>query len=297
MVGRVVGSWAEPQVPGLLRLRLLGVADHAQRLVGEVLGEVVAVLGPVRLLDVAVVLGEVRVPLVGLAADEPVEAVVAQPEGPVLLRRAHRPRVDRRVVVLADPERAPAGVAQHGRHGGVLTRDVGVVAGEPGRGLGDRGEPVLMVVAPGQEHRTRRRAQRGRVPLRVGEPVVGQSLQCRHLDASTERRPRGESRVVEQDDEHVRRTLGRPVGQERRPVGCGVPDVEVDDSLEWLRHAAPPVDDRTNARLHRPHGGRTRVSAHHPGRVIRCSEVTSQRRAQPYWRHGYRGPVAGVVHR
>jgi hypothetical protein len=49
---------------------------------------VVAVLGPVRLLDVVVVLGEVGIPLVGLAADEPVEAVVPQPERPVLLRRA-----------------------------------------------------------------------------------------------------------------------------------------------------------------------------------------------------------------
>ena len=51
-------------------------------------------------------------------------------------------------------------------HRRVLARDVRVVAREPGRGLGDRREPVLVVVAAGQEHRPRRRAQRRRVPLR-----------------------------------------------------------------------------------------------------------------------------------
>ena len=115
VVRSVVGARAEPQVPRLVRLRLLRVADELERLVGEVLRQVVAVLGPVGLLDVVVVLGEVGKPLVRLAAEEPVEAVVAEPERPVLLRRAHRERVDRGVVVLADPERAQARVAQDGR--------------------------------------------------------------------------------------------------------------------------------------------------------------------------------------
>ena len=96
VVRGVVGARAEPQVPGLVGLGLLGVADEPQRLVGQVLGEVVAVLGQVGLVDVVVVLGEVRIPVVGLAADEAVEAVVALPERPLLLRRALRPGVDRR---------------------------------------------------------------------------------------------------------------------------------------------------------------------------------------------------------
>ena len=73
----MVGARAEPQVPGLVGLGLLGVADEAQRLVGQVLGQVVAVLGHIGLVDVVVVLGQVGIPLVGLAADEAVEAVVA----------------------------------------------------------------------------------------------------------------------------------------------------------------------------------------------------------------------------
>jgi hypothetical protein len=66
-------------VPGLVRLGLLGVADEPQRLVGQVLGEVVAVLGQVRLVDVVVVLGQIRIPVVRLTADEPVEPVIALP--------------------------------------------------------------------------------------------------------------------------------------------------------------------------------------------------------------------------
>jgi hypothetical protein len=260
-VGGVVGAWAEPQVPGLVRLRLLGVADEAQRLVGEVPGQVVAVLGPIRLVDVVVVLGQVRIPLVGLAADEPVEAVVALPERPVLLGRPHRPGVHRDVVVLADPEGAPAGVAEHGRHGGVLAGDVGVVAGEPGRGLGDRREPVLVVVAAGQEHRAGRRAQRGGVPLGVGEAVVGQPLEGRHLDPAAIGRPGRAAGVVIEDDQHVGGALGRPVGEEGVPVGGGVPDVELDGSRELLGHGPSRLVPLAGTSI-----GRRRVSAPHPDR-------------------------------
>jgi hypothetical protein len=165
VVGRVVRARAEPQVPRPVRLALLRVADELQRLVGEVLREVVAVLRAVRLVDVVVVLGEVGIPLIRLAADEAVKAVVSLAQGPILLRRAHRPRVDRDVVVLPDPEHAPAGVAQDGRDRRALARDVGVVAGEPCRGLRDRGEPVLVVVPPGEEDRPRRRAERRGVPF------------------------------------------------------------------------------------------------------------------------------------
>src|SRR3712207_6874889 len=45
-----------------------------------------------------------RSPLIGLAADEAVEAVEPASQGPVALGRAHGPLVDRNVVVLADPE-------------------------------------------------------------------------------------------------------------------------------------------------------------------------------------------------
>ena len=103
VVRGMVGAGAEEHVPGLVRPRLLGVADERHRLVGEVLGEVVAVLGPVGLVHVVVVVDERGIPLVGLAADEPVEAVEPACQWPLGLRPAHVPRVGRHVVVLADP--------------------------------------------------------------------------------------------------------------------------------------------------------------------------------------------------
>jgi hypothetical protein len=118
---------------------------------GEVRGEVVALLRHVGLVDVVVVLDEVGIPVVRLAPDEAVEAVEASGERPVALRRAHGPLVDRHVVVLADPERVPARLAEHLRHRRALHRDVARVAGEALGALGDLGEAVLVVVAAGQE--------------------------------------------------------------------------------------------------------------------------------------------------
>src|SRR4029079_10375942 len=96
----------------------------------EVLREVVAVLGPGRLVDVVIVLDELGEPLVRFAADEAVEAVIAEPPRPIALRAADVERIDRHVVILADPERAPARVAQHARHRRALLRDVAAVARE-----------------------------------------------------------------------------------------------------------------------------------------------------------------------
>jgi hypothetical protein len=77
MMRGMVRARAEPQVPRLRWLGLVGVADEPDRLVGKVLREVIALLRAVRLGYVVVVLGQVGIPLVGLAADEAVEAVVA----------------------------------------------------------------------------------------------------------------------------------------------------------------------------------------------------------------------------
>ena len=81
-------------------------------LVGQVLGEVIALLRAVRLLDEPVVFDEVWIPLVGLAAQEAVEAVEALLERPLLAARAGGDILLGDVVVLAQPEGAPAVVLQ-----------------------------------------------------------------------------------------------------------------------------------------------------------------------------------------
>ena len=200
--------------------RRLDVADHLDRLVGEVLREVVALLRRVRLVDRGGCRPEVGIPLVRLAAEEAVEAVEALVQRPVLLRRARVQVVDRHVVVLAEPERAPAGLAHHLGERAALRRDVRVRAREADRALGDAGHAVLVVVAPGQEARARRRAERGRVPLRVRQPVVGEPLQRRHLDPAAERRPGREARCRRTARSgRSARPSGARGGDERLPVG------------------------------------------------------------------------------
>ena len=83
VVRSVAGARAVVQEERLVRGDRLGVADERHRLVGDVLGEVVALLRALRLFDRVVVVHQVRVPLVGLGAQEAVEALEAAPERPL----------------------------------------------------------------------------------------------------------------------------------------------------------------------------------------------------------------------
>ena len=210
MVRRVIRAGAEPHEPWTRRRGRLDVTDHPDRLIGKILREVIALLRRVRLLDAVVVDREIGIPLVRLAAEEAVEAIEALMQRPALLRRARMQIIDRHAVVLAEPERAPAGRPHHLGERAALRRDVRVRARVADRTLGDAGHPVLMVVTPCQKARAGRGAQRGRVPLRVRDAVVGEPLQRRHLDPAAERLPGGEPRVVVQHDQHVGRPLRRP---------------------------------------------------------------------------------------
>ena len=77
VVRRVRRAEAQVQVERLGRVDLLGVGDELDRLVDQVLAEVVALLGRARRLDLVVVVHQVRIPLAGVAAEEAVEALEA----------------------------------------------------------------------------------------------------------------------------------------------------------------------------------------------------------------------------
>ena len=72
----------------------------------------VSVLGQRRLVDEVVVLDQLRIPLVRRPTDEPVEPVEPEAERPRRAIGSHVERIDRHVVVLADPERRIPGLAQ-----------------------------------------------------------------------------------------------------------------------------------------------------------------------------------------
>ena len=155
MMRGVVGAGAEPHVPGARRVGGVMVTEHAERLIGEILGEVISLFRAVRLVDELVVVDQVRIPLVGLAAEEAVEAIEALLQRPLLARRAGRDVLLRDVVILAEPERAPAVVLEDLRHRRALERDASVRAGEAVRALGDRRHAVQVMVAAGEERGAR----------------------------------------------------------------------------------------------------------------------------------------------
>ena len=121
----------------LLRRDHLRVLDERKRLVGDVHGEVVALLRQRRLLDRVVVIGDVGIPLVSLRAQEAVEALEAAPERPVLLCRRHVHLVLWVEVPLADDVDVEAALAEHLGEHRALAWDVAAGVRKARRGLGD----------------------------------------------------------------------------------------------------------------------------------------------------------------
>ena len=131
MVRRVAGAGRVVEEERLLWRDRLGVPDELERLVGDVLGEVVALLRRLRLVDEVVVVDELGIPLVGLRAEEPVPALEAAAAGPVAARRRQVHLMRGAEVPLADHVGVPAQLAQDLGEHAVLGRDVPLPLGKP----------------------------------------------------------------------------------------------------------------------------------------------------------------------
>ena len=101
---------------------------------------------------------------------------------------------------------------QHLGQEAVLERDDAVVAGIAGRELGDARHAVAVVVAPGDDARAARRAQRRRVHVVVAQAVGGERVEVRRRDRAAVAAEVAEPGVVEDDEQHVRRALRRRIG-------------------------------------------------------------------------------------
>ncbi len=155
VVRRMAGAGRVVEKERLLGRDRLRVLDELDRLVGEVLGEVVAVLGQARLVDGVVVVDEVGIPLVRLGAEEPVPALEAAAGRPVAAGGREVHLVGRAEVPLADHVGVPAPLAQDLREHPILGRDRAARVGEADCRLGDAGHAVVRVVAAVQQARPR----------------------------------------------------------------------------------------------------------------------------------------------
>ena len=158
----------------------------------------------------------------------------------------------RRVVVLAEPRRGVAVLAQDAADRGVLRTDIRVVARVAGRQLRDHAEADLVVVAAGDQRGARGRAERGGVELGVAQPGVRDAVQRRRRDDAAERAADAVALVVGHDQQHVGRALRRH--DARRPPGLGVLGAFLDHAAERRRGgrqvAAVDGDGGTRAARH-----------------------------------------------
>ena len=228
---------AEVHVEGLVRGHRLGVADELDRLVNQVRRQVVALLGRIRLLGGVVVIDQVGIPLVGLAAQEAIEPLKAPAKRPACLPGRQINLVARGQVPLADGIGVPAALAQHLGDGPVLKGDAGREPGETGRGLGDAGHVVGGRVAAGEQAGAGRGAQRGGMEVGVAQAQVGDPAHRRGLNRPPEHVHRAIAHVVPQDHQHIRCPRGRLGLQKRRPVRLRVTDINLDPPTpQRLRH-------------------------------------------------------------
>ena len=236
MVRCVRGARRVVEEERLVRREHLGVADELDRLGGDVIGEVVALFGGLGLVDRVVVVDQVRVPLVGLGAQEPVKPLEAPAGRPVPpgRRQVHLHR--RAQVPLADDVGVPAQLAEDLGDHAVLRRDRPARVREPDRGLGDAGHAVTGVVAPGQQARAGRRAQRRGMPLRVADSLGRDPVDVRCLNGTAIAAHGREPHVIQHHVHHVRSPVRGLRRLERGPVRGRIADIGIDRALERLAH-------------------------------------------------------------
>ena len=213
-VGRTGGVVDEER---LVRHERLLLAHPPDRPVGHVLAEVIPLLRRPLRLDRARALVDRGVVLVGLPADEPVEVLEPSTTGRPRIERAHRAGLPHRhLMALAELRRRVAIQPQRLRQRSARVRAQRVVARRRGRELGHHAHPHRVVVATREQRRARRRAQRGGVETVVAQAPARQAFGRRRVARPAERARRGETDVVKQDDQHVRRPHRRPKRHNRR---------------------------------------------------------------------------------
>ena len=223
VVRRVAGAGREVHEERLVGHQRLLLARPLDRLVGHVLGEVIALLGRLLRLDGGGAFVDRRVPLVGLAADEAVEVLEAAAAGRPLVERPDRAGLpDRHLVALAELRRRVAVELERHRQRRLVLGQHRAVAGRRGRDLADAAHVDRVVVAAGEQRLARRRAQRRGVEAVELEAALGEPLGGRRVDRAAEGARRGEADVVEQHDQHVGRALRRPQRLDRRELGVRI---------------------------------------------------------------------------
>ena len=106
----VRGAVGQIQKERLIGVDLLLLGDEADRVVGQVFGQVIA--GFEWRFDVLIVVGQMREPLIRFAADKAIKPLEAHPQRPAIERAGIAVFVEIRLMPLADVERAVTALLQ-----------------------------------------------------------------------------------------------------------------------------------------------------------------------------------------
>ena len=208
-------------------------------------------------LDVGSVAGQGRFILRGLAGEEAVEILEAVAGRPVVERPLARDLLFGRVVPLAPRAGVVAIVLEHFGDGGGRFRDD---AAETVEVVGDRGDLAVAdprVIAPGEQRRPRGRTHGRRVEAIERDAHLRHAIERRRVDFAAVGRGRARPHVVHQDDEDVRRAVGKALRLDAFLVG-GIlhrqPGVEADGVGGKGKTSCPcavPENDRAPPRPNR----------------------------------------------
>ena len=223
VVWRVGRTRREVGEEGFVRHQRLLLTDPGDRPVGQVLGQVIALVGRLRLLDRCRAVVEGRCVLVRLAAEEAIEVFEPGSTCGPGVERTHRARLpDRDLMAFAEVGSGiPIELEDLGQRCRRVRSDRGV-AGRGGRQLCDRAHPDRVMVSAAQEGGARRGAQSSRVEARVLEAVRGEPFGDRRGAGATERAGRAKAEVIQQHDQDVRRSSRRAQRLDRRECRCRV---------------------------------------------------------------------------
>ncbi|CAB4835019.1 unannotated protein [freshwater metagenome] len=214
------------------------IAQVADRVVDEVLGQVVAVCDRSRRVDVFVAAHELGMELVGLAAQEAVEAVEPSGQRPVVERPGGGALVARREMPLAHHEGREAVRTQHLGDGGRRRGDGAPHVRKARVEVRDAAHAHRVMVSAGEEAGPGRRAHGRDMEVVVAESAGGESIDVGRLDGRPVAAEVPVPRVVEQDHDCVRRA-GCGHG-ERWPVRCRLGDSAADRAAERFCVHDPP---------------------------------------------------------
>ena len=236
LVRRVRRARREIQEERLPRIDRLLVPQKAHRPVRQILRQVIALLRPPRRIHMVIVVDQLRVELIRLAAHKAVEAIKAPLQRPILERTRLRGRLQRRQVPLAHRERRVVLLAQQLRHRRRVLRYRAAHVRVARIEMRNRPHPHRVVVATRQQRGPRRRTERRHMEIAEAQPAGSQPINVRRRNRRAVAAQMRETQIVEQDHQHVRAILRRRA--QRRPPRLRLAERAPDPARKPLAIAA-----------------------------------------------------------